>query len=156
MGTYQVLPRVGIGPVRLGMHRDEVRRAMGEVPETFRKTEDSRYETDCFHNCGFQVFYGGGEPRVVFIELSRDCGFVTLYRSKDVFSIEASDLIEFVAQDAQFDDQDPELGYSYTFPTLELSLWRPVLPQDKDDPEGAFFSTIGVGIEGYFSQERQR
>jgi hypothetical protein len=152
MRAYVVNPGVGVGPVRLGMHRDEVRAAMGQEPERFLKAGTSRYETDAYHDSAFQVFYEGDEPRVEFIELSGHGGFVAFYRGKDVFGTEASDLVEFIARDAPVDDRDPEFGYSFVFPSLELSLWRPVLPED--DPDGEFFSTIGVGVEGYFSQDR--
>ncbi len=38
--TYEVLPHVGIGPVRLGMPREESRSVMGEEPEAFKKSVD--------------------------------------------------------------------------------------------------------------------
>jgi hypothetical protein len=154
MKTFDVLPGEGVGPVRLGMHRDEVRRAMPEAPKSFWKwgAESGGYETDAYHRSGFQVYYKGDVPRVEFIELSRECGFDAIYRGRDVFDTEAEDLVEFIAQDAPFDDRHQELGYSFIFPRLELSLWRPVLPEV--DPKGRFFSTIGVGVEGYFSRGR--
>ncbi len=151
MRAYDVTPKIGVGPVRLGMHRDEVRAAMDQEPERFMKAETCRYETDAYHHSAFQVSYEGDEPRVEFIELSREGGFIALYRAMDVFGTSASDLVEFIARDARFDGRDPELGYSFVFPSLDLSLWRPVLPEDS--PDGEFFSTIGVGVEGYFRRE---
>ena len=73
------------------------------------------------------------------------------YRGTDVFAQPAARLVELVAQDGPYDPDDPELGYSYIFPHLELALWRPVLPEGEEDPEGRYFSTIGVGRPGYFS-----
>src|SRR4051794_1833897 len=100
---FHVTPRRGVGPVLLGMHRDEVREAMPGEPESFRKTETCRYETDAFFHNGFQVFYEGDEPRVEFIELSRESGFDASYRDRDVFHTKAAELVEFISQDAPFD-----------------------------------------------------
>ena len=49
--------------------------------------------------------------------------------------------------------EDPEVGYSYIFPSLELSVWRPPLPNNTSDPDGRCFRTIGVGRKGYYSEK---
>jgi hypothetical protein len=72
MLDYSVQPFVGVGPVRFGMSPDQVRQAMPEPPESFRKTPTSQHNTDSFYESAFQVFYEGAEPTVQFIELSRD------------------------------------------------------------------------------------
>jgi hypothetical protein len=41
-------PHVGVGPVRFGMTRADVRRALGGSPKTYRKTTESITETDFF------------------------------------------------------------------------------------------------------------
>ena len=53
--------------------------------ESFHKDSNDEYETDAFHDSGFQVFYGGEGPVVEYIELSREAGFRVLYRGVDVF-----------------------------------------------------------------------
>ncbi len=151
MKEYQVVPKVGVGPVKLGMHRAEVHSAMGTPPVRFRKTETERYETDAYAQNGFQIFYSGDEPRVEYIELSSDSDFVASYKGVDVFGTKAESIVTFIAQDALFDQNDWELGYSYIFPALELGVWRPVVPGSADDPEGRYFSTIGIGMTGYYS-----
>src|SRR4051812_12428112 len=70
MPDYTIESLVGISPVRLGMSREEARLAMSEPPRSFRKTPESRYETDAYYQNAFQVFYGGDQPSVDFIELS--------------------------------------------------------------------------------------
>jgi len=148
--VYEVLPHVGVGPVRLGMSRDEVRRVMTGPCQPFRKGPFAAHETDAFHRSGFQVFYGGESPVVDYIELSRDSGFTASYRGVDVFAAPAERVIALFAHDAPFDPRHPELGYSYIFPGLDLSLWRPTLPDSPEDPEGREFATIGVGAAGYY------
>jgi hypothetical protein len=143
MLSYEVIPGVGVGPVRLGMTRAQVRAGMSQEPERFRKSPGDSYHVDAFHQAAFQVFYAGDEPRVEYIELSRGQEFNTVYRGVEVFSMSAQDLVAMVSRDARVDDSDPELD-SYIFPDLELSLWRP-------DEEDRGFSTIGIGIRGYYS-----
>jgi hypothetical protein len=149
---YEVVPHVGIGPVRLGMSRDDVRRAMPGPCHPFLKGPDASQETDTFHENGFQVFYSGTAPVAESIELSRDSGFRALYRGVDVFATPADVVVSHVARDAAFDPDHWELGYSYIFPALDLSLWRPVLPESPEDTDGREFSTIGIGIVGYFGK----
>jgi hypothetical protein len=74
-----------------------------------------------------------------------------VYKGKKVFQIKADDLVHLIAEDAPYDPTDPELGYAYVFPHLALSIWRPVIPENDSDPEGQYFSTIGVGKRGYYS-----
>ena len=151
MKKYDVVPGEEVGPVRLGMTREDARRIMGDEPVCFKKVGTSRYDADAFHESGFQIFYGGDDPRVEYIELSGGCGFEACYRCRDVFTTLANELVEFIAHDAPYDEAHPELGYAFIFPKLELSLWRPVIPESEDDPEGRLFRTIGIGINGYFS-----
>ncbi|CAG0949031.1 hypothetical protein ANRL3_00092 [Anaerolineae bacterium] len=153
MVEYKIVPGVGIGSVKLGASRDEARAMMRMELHCFRKIETNRYECDAYHENGFQIFYNGDKPHVEYIELSSGCGFIASYRGIDVFSIKANDLVDLIFQETSFDEDDPELGYSYVFPEIELSLWRSVLPQSLDDPSGQFFSTIGIGIKGYYSNK---
>ena len=144
MPTFVVEPHRGVEPVRLGMARADVHRAMPGGRVSFRKTPASAHDTDAWHDNGFQVFYGGLEPSVEFIEVSADRSYVVKYNGLDVFATPADELVKIVAADAPFDEADPELGYSYVFPRLELALWRPTR-------ERPYFATIAVGIAGYFS-----
>lgn len=146
---YEVIPLKGVGPVHLGMPQKEVRTVMVEEPITFRKSPDSEGLTDAFNQSTFQVFYD--EYGVVeYIELSRSSTPV-LYKGTDVFQTTAEEVVELISQDALYDDSDPELGYSYIFPDLAVSVWRPCLP--KDDIKGLYFSTIGVGRKGYYTED---
>jgi hypothetical protein len=134
------------------MSREEVRRVMPGPCEPFRKVPDAEYETDAFLNAGFLVFYGGQLPVAEYIELSRESGFRAVYRGIDVFATFADEVIAHVSRVAAFDHADRELGYSYVFPDLDLGLWRPVLPESAEDSEGREFSTVGVGVTGYYGK----
>jgi hypothetical protein len=150
--NYEVIPLKKIGPVFLGMLRKDVRSTLGIQPYVFRKGADSSSLSEAYHESCFQVFYDE-DDRVEYIEVSSGgAAFVTVYGGKDVFETRASDLVDLVSKEAPFDSEHPELGYSYIFPRLELSLWRPAMPEDEQDPEGQYFSTIGIGKRGYYSE----
>ncbi|HYW13183.1 MAG TPA: hypothetical protein VE871_14580 [Longimicrobium sp.] len=145
MTTYDVVPHEGVGPVRLGMTRAESRAAMGLPVQSHGTGRDAR---DLYLDSAFQVFFDDAD-RVEYIELSHGGPFIARYESVDVFATDAEPLVELVRQRAAYDENDPELGYSYIFPALQLSVWRSVVPDDDDD-EGRRFMTIGVGKPGYF------
>jgi hypothetical protein len=118
MQAFVILPTVGVGPIRFGMTRAEVRQLIGPhdgESENFRATLDG----ECLH------------------ELNADSA------------------VAHVERVAPLDHDAPEPGYTYVFPTLQLSLWRSVVPdasQDVDDPTGRTFEAVGVGPKGYFNK----
>ena len=66
-----------------------------------------------------------------------------------VLQLHAAEAVEFMSARAPFNSEDPELGFGYEFPSLEMAIWRP--NDDATTPEGRTFATIGVGRPGYFS-----
>ena len=149
--TYEVIPHVGVGPVRLNMPRAQCRAAMVEPPRVFRKTLDSAVTTDAWHRSSFQVFYDAAE-RVEYIELSKAPDVEPTVDGVAVLRVSAEEAVEHIGRIAAFDGSDPEWPYSYVFQGLDLALWRPTLPEDADDAEGRTFSTVGVGVRGYFAR----
>jgi hypothetical protein len=67
--VYVAEPHVGIGPVKLGMTREEVLAAMEHPPS------DSQPGRDRFHRNALLVEYDGGTARVTFVEASRHADF---------------------------------------------------------------------------------
>jgi len=154
--VYDVVPHEGIGPVRLGMTREAAREAM-ERAGVLLPPVQGEPSRDVYHDAGFQVSYDTSGT-VEYIELSRGAPFVARYRGVDVFTAPADELVALVAETAPYDPHDPELGYTYLFAALDLSLWRPELPEDceeEDEPDehdcGRVFSTMGVGRPGYYA-----
>jgi hypothetical protein len=144
MKHYDVTPLKSVGPVSFGMARADVLAAMGAPSSSFRKTQDSVHPTDAWHGNSFQVFYCGTTPVVQFIELSQSDETVVRLFEHPVFGTPAAELVEHIASLAAVDQSDPEHGYSYIFPVLELCLWRP-------NQEELHFSTVGAGQAGYFA-----
>lgn len=147
--SYEVVPFRGVGPVRLGMSRAESRAAMGQQPDEFRKGPKDGPLVDAYHASSFQVFFDATD-RVEFIELSRSQDIEARYEDVPVLALPAAEAIAFMASKAAFNEDDPELGFSYEFPSLELAIWRP--DEDEETPEGRTFATIAIGRPGYFSE----
>ncbi len=147
---YEVVPHGGVGPVRLNMTRAECRAAMPGPPNVFRKGADDAVSTDAWHDNSFQVFYDANE-RVEFIELSEAPAIESLFDGVAVLRVPADEAVRHIERFAAFDPSDPELPYSYVFSALDLALWRPTLPEDEHDPDGRTFSTVAVGVRGYFA-----
>jgi hypothetical protein len=136
-----------VGPIRLGMNREAVLAAFGPPTDSFHKTPNSRYPTDAWFESNFQVFYEGDEATVAFIELSNGANVEAVLFELPVFATSIPALISEIGLRAELDKSDPELGYSYIFPSLELAFWRPY----NDDKEAPYFATVGIGVPGYFS-----
>jgi hypothetical protein len=140
-------PLLGVGPICLGASRESVLAALGKPVSSFYKTPDSKYPTDAWFENRLQVFYEGGEPTVVFIELSGGGDVEAVLFGLPVFATAVQVLLHEVGCRAKLDETDPELGYSYIFPALELAFWRPY----NNNREAPHFSTVGAGLSGYFS-----
>ena len=61
-------------------------------------------------------------------------------------------MIQWMRRVSDFDANDPELGYSYVYPELDLSLRRPVVAEGPEDVEGLTFRSVGVGRIGYYGK----
>src|SRR5262249_18707060 len=144
-----------IGPVRLGASRGEVRTTMGSTPHRFMKTRNAEHPTETWHDNAFQVHYRGSPPTVDFIELANSAAFRVRYKDIDIFGTRASELVARLSAETPYDPNHRELGYSYIFPAIELSLWRQVMPESDDDRVGQFFDAVGLGIAGYFSGQQR-
>jgi hypothetical protein len=147
MRKIELIPLVGFGPIRFGMRRDQVHELLGQT--SLRKISPSRHPTDSWHNSSLQISYGGPEPSVEYIELSRSREFAVSCFGHDIFFNSAEAAIAVFQSHAAVDSSDPEFGYSYIFPSLELSLWRPL----KVGPESEHFATVGIGQLGYYSKQ---
>lgn len=150
MKVFEVEPLKGIGDIKLGMDRQTVRNLMKAAPET----SGSRQQVESYHDGGLQVFYGKND-QVEFIELLRGSGVAAHTRGIDVFETPAQEVLTQIASFSEYNQDDPEVGYSYVFPDLELSLWRPNIPETDEEEDGKYFSTIGIGVPGYYSATTQ-
>lgn len=146
MRAFEIQPRVAIGPIHLGMSKAESREAMSLPYDTFEKVRGSGTLVDAYLDSAFQVFFAHGADVATSVELSSCELFRATINEFSVFDIPADVLVAQLARNAPFDPNDPELGYSYSFPALGLWLWRPTMPEHHGD-EGSFFETVGIGLD---------
>ncbi|MFW6029706.1 MAG: hypothetical protein ACOCRO_05570 [Halanaerobiales bacterium] len=99
---------------------------------------------DLYHSGCFQIYYNSNS-QVKYIELSEDIKneFEVVYKEKNVFKTKVKDLITYIEKEVKYDREDPEVGCSYIFPEIDMSLWRPVIDEEVYD----CFESIGVGKE---------
>jgi len=145
MQEFQILPHEGIGPIKLGMSRKEVREIFGE-PQFSQNNREGFLD-------GFMIDFNEA-GKVEFIELARSQQFRAVFEGKCLHEIPADEAVAHVSGFAMYDQNDRELGYSYVFIDLQLSLWRGTMPdadQAPDDPDGRFFEAVGIAEQGYFT-----
>ena len=147
MKSFVVEPLAGIrDSVRFGMSRDEARSILAPaVPDGFSRGLTA---VDGFFGATLQVSYDS-EGRVEFIEFARDSGYRVLIENYDVFGFEADAVIAHLKKKYPSSVDDPEPGYSFCFPDIEVGFWRSVLPDDGE--EGRYFESVGFGRAGYYS-----
>jgi hypothetical protein len=130
------------------MSRDEAHQAIAQAGFGERDTIGT---ADTFLDASFQITFDGNNC-VEFIELANSASFSVTYNAWDIFGTPADELVIQISATTAYDEDDPELGYSYVFPELDLSLWRPTIPGDEGEPDGQYFASVGIGRPGYFAQ----
>jgi hypothetical protein len=138
---YDIQPHVGVGPIKLGMSKAQVILILGNP----RFERNNRYE---FVSGFFVDFDSSGT--VEFIELANSDEFQAIYNGVDLHNIRASKVLETIVENDNFDHSNPELGNSYIFKKLQLSLWRGVIPENDSDTDGQYFEAVGIGRKNYF------
>lgn len=118
----------GIGPIKLGMNREEVYNILRHP-----KNPNEPCEWVGDYHIGYE------DDRVNFIEIPNsfmDTHFV-LFNGVDVFRTEAKLLVKYISDYGKYDESDFELGYNYSFPSLGIGLWRPSIFEYEmlNDPE---------------------
>lgn len=104
-------PYVGVGDVKFGENRSQVRAALGQ-PKEYKKNEFSKNTLDDFDY--FQIFYTEGN-QVEAIEMYGNVEL--LFKGTNLFGLKEGELISLI--------QDPEIEkdeYSVTFPSVGLSV----------------------------------
>lgn len=142
MPVYEIKPREGVGPVRLGTSRDDVRAAVPAPVDSFQKGAFQRYDVDAFDALGLHVHYTGPSPVVEFIEAFPADGVVFALSGLDLLGQTAPSVIAALTERHRVVEEEEE-GRSYILPELDVALWR-------ESPDDEVFASVGVGEEGYF------
>jgi hypothetical protein len=147
---FDIEPHVGVGPIRFGMTRAEVRKVLGK-PKSTNKERDGFLD-------GFYVDFDEAGS-VEFIEMAKSQKFRGLFHGTCLHDLLADDAVALVSKFGKYDRNHPELGHSYIYVDLQMSLWRGVMPspdQSTDDPDGMFFEAVGAAAAGYFKAKPKK
>jgi len=166
MFTFVVEPKKGIGPIQLGMSKEEVDICMEEYDTKYYDLQRVKH----FFKNTFEVEYDT-EGKVIFIEVSSYVGNEKLsftFMNIDVFETKVDELVEKIDKISPYDRNDWELGYTYHFPELQLCFWRPnilteqamledwfkELSEDNKEYEmqSLYFSTVAIAVDGYWKR----
>jgi len=139
MQKIVIEPHIGISKIKLGMNKIEVNQLLGDPIS-------NEENIDYYFNNFLQISYDD-KKEVEFIEVFSSIDFEVKYSGINIFSSTAKEVIEKICELEQYDEDDPELGYSYIFKNIDLSLYRSVLPENDEvslfkyiDPPQHFFS----------------
>ncbi|MDP4099143.1 hypothetical protein OIN60_20700 [Paenibacillus sp. P96] len=105
MKILDIIPGKSIGKVELGMNRADAERLSDDV---WYKNE---YDEDGLVNY-IQIGYGTKDE------------YNCQYNGIDLFNTKADDLVALLDKISPYDRSHSELGYTYAFPELGLTLWR--------------------------------
>jgi hypothetical protein len=147
MHTFEIDPLVGIGPIKFGMTRDEVRDVLcrlGAIPRRHRSRD-----SDTFFDSAVQVHYDG-EGRAEFIETADYGAFRIVFSGHALHKLSVAKVVALVSRIApgRWEERD----HTYIVPSLQLAFWRGVTPQPAqplNDRRGRYFEAIAAGREGY-------
>lgn len=140
MNKFIIEPFIGIGIYKLGMGFNQLSKDFiykfvndkGDYKEVFDKTN---YILLCFNN-----------DSLTYIELNNINGNIAQFQTLNIFTTPACDVVDKLTKNYNYSKRDPEIPYSYIFPEIQLSLWRPVI----EGEEGKYFQTVGIGVKGYY------
>jgi hypothetical protein len=139
---FVIEPLNGVGPIRFGMHKDEVSRAFTYVYSSFFKTRDSKVRSDHCTVVGLIVHYDE-RSRVVYIEVTKPVhGTVTLELfGENITDMSRQELMDFLKSRSHAVQRDYN---GWNCPAVGLNTYNSD-PSDED----ARVECLGVYPIGY-------
>ncbi len=137
--SWDIRENEGIGPITLDNTRAQIRSMLGQPSHVSRSM-------DYYYNNLIQVEYK--KKQVVFIQIDRGSKFNVCLRQHDIFSTPVEELLEFICDITNYDEDDPELGTSFIFPEIGVSFWRQVIPSESEPDLGRFHHAGSIGHQG--------
>ncbi|MBW5467088.1 hypothetical protein GPJ61_04260 [Brevibacillus formosus] len=142
MDKLIIEPMKGIGKILLGMTKTEVDECLQYYTEKYEIT----YAKNplCYHTKGaiqsfFQLEYDF-DGKVNFIQIPSAIKNVLncVFHNLDVFNTKTEELVEKIDKISNYDRNHRELGWTYYYPELGLSFWRPNILKESDMQEDWF------------------
>lgn len=151
MHQFQIEPHVGIGPIRLGASREEIRAALLSVGFPLKHT---RRALDYFCNSSIQVEFGDDDC-ADFIGCAYHAAYTLSYRGANVFDTIAKDLFTLIAEnDGSGIHTFKDSGYC--FPNQIVTLWDADTQYDRlGGEQRPIWGQVGLGNQRYLDAIRQ-
>lgn len=119
---FIIEPLHGVGPIRFGMHKDEVSRAFTYVYSSFFKVSTSKVRSDDCEAVGLIIHYDA-DSRVNYIEIYKPkYGMVTLELfGRDITGISVRGAVELLSSHSTTHTKNE---YGYDFPSLGINIFN--------------------------------
>lgn len=136
---FVIEPLKGVGPIRFGMHKDEVSRAFTYVYTSFFKELDCKVRSDHCVAVGLIIHYDDTE-RVNYIEVHKaQYATVTIELfGQDITGISVRGLVEVMKTRGV---KGEKIDYGYDFPELAMNTYN-----DDTQSEDVEIECLGVGL----------
>lgn len=166
---FDLKPHIGAGSLKLGMTKEEIRSLLGQ-PEYSSEKSSIEYgdisiptpAKDGYFENELQITFDN-DGKADYIEFyGKDAEHTEVYLNNiDIFRVPAQKLLKEIVTSTrcEFDNEDDEIPYSYVFRSIDLSVWRQLIPEQDEETEvpetdeGKYFWTVGIGIKGYYKKE---
>jgi hypothetical protein len=150
---FEIVPHVGIGPVKLGMTVAEAERALANC-RAAQSGRHSQKPLAYFFDNALQ-FELGKSDRIQFIGLSCHKAILATFDGKDVFDLPATELFELIAAHDSSSKHvfDPS---EYLFENLIMTVWEADEQYDRKGRQArAVYAQVGLGNEEYLAARRE-
>lgn len=152
MPTFEIQPHIGVGPVKLGMTRSQVRDAISEYADN-GLDQASHPTLDYAFGNSLQVEYDNeGHARFIGVGFYSGCGCDYMFRGRHIGEYSAVKLFQVLAEL----DGNPEHEFSdseYYFPKIMINVWDADSQYDYLGGESRpVYGQVGVVGQGYREQ----
>jgi hypothetical protein len=148
MPQFEILERSGIGPVKLGMTRSQVRDALAHYPDS-GLDQNSHPTLDYAFGNSLQIEYdAAGHAQFIGAGFYSGCGCDYMFRNRRVGEYEAQELFCTLAKINGGSHEFNE--YDYFFPNIMMTVWDADSQYDYLGGESrAVYGQVGVANDKY-------
>ena len=158
-------PLIGIGNIKLGESKVKIHSLIGLPDSSSNSDESEEYFNYEYYYNDLLISYDPAD-RINYLEVA---GYNSKTTTTELFGIKvfqtyADEIIKNIEESGfSYFKEDREIPYSFVFIDLQLSFWRSTIPEDAtikkeldEDGNGLYFRTVGIGANGYYSQQLLR
>ncbi|NEA60381.1 hypothetical protein G3I60_41020 [Streptomyces sp. SID13666] len=149
---FELVPPSGVGPLRIGMPRQEADAALLSLRDPSVISDSDRPGQHVFRPSGLMISISCARGLLEAVELGCPSGARDSVRfgAIDVFGFPALEVIRRTRERTTVLADEADTA-SFVAPDLLLSFWRPFAADDEPDEEqGYYFSSVLLACPGYY------